>query len=509
MYFSEMKEIFIRRFCLNYIGYEIFLKDNRTYLFNFFNKHNLKKFLHIMSDKLELAYKNNNPNNVPLYSKNDNILSISILNFNINNEINFNVINDPVNVFEKTGYKYKYQKNEISNFKYLLLLNKYSSRTYNDNSQYLVFPLLYKDLDKRNKRDLSKVICLNKNNEDNMIQVYKDNYKSIGNHFNTHYSTAGFILYYLVRINPFTFGHIKLQSGHFDSPERIFSTLNNYLTAIYSSEENRELCPELFCSYESFLNLNHNNMGYIKSDKLLINDLDTKDDYGIIEYIITMRKTLEKSNIIPWINNIFGYNQLNENDEESINIFPLHSYEQKNNFEEKKKILEKEGKNKKEILLSIKGDLCLLSLGITPVQLFKTEHPLRNITSKSLYSFLDKGENNNIIINSDKKVKSISHKNLINFVNTYMLNKYQIFFISNENNNYGMKLLIKSEKKIHAIKLYNNDNNNKNISIIKLGLWKKKQVKIQPFSKICCELSPGLFCFCRYIDNVIQIMSEK
>ena len=511
MYFCEMKEIFIRRFCLNYIGYEIFMKDNKSYLFNFFNKNNLKKFLQIMSEKIELTYKNNNPNNVPLYSNNDNILSISSLNFNINNEINFNVINDPLNIFEKSNYKYKYQKNEINNFKYLLLLNKYSSRTYNDNSQYLIFPLLYKDLDKKNKRDLSKVICLNKIDEENNIEFYKENFLSNGNHFNTHYSTAGFILYYLVRLIPFTFGQIKLQSGHFDSPERLFSTLNNYLTAIYSSEENRELCPELFFSYESFLNLNHNNMGYIKSEKLLINDLDTKDDYGIIEYIINMRKTLEKSNIIPWINNIFGYNQLNENDNELINIFPLHSYEQKNNFEEKKKILEKEGKSKKEILLSIKGDLCLLGLGITPVQLFKTEHPLRNITSKSLYSFSDKADINNISIisiNPDKKVKSLSHKNLINFVNTYMLNKYQIFFISNENNNYGMKLLIKSDKKINAIKLYSNDNNNKN-NIIKLGLWKKKQVKIQPFWKICCELSPGLFCLCRYIDNVIQITSEK
>ena len=110
MHFSEIKEIFIRRFCLNYIGYEVFMKDNRSYLFNFFNKNNLKDFLKLMSEKLELSYKKQNVNNIPFYSHNENILSLQILNYNINNAINFNVINDPIYDFEKKGYKSKYQK---------------------------------------------------------------------------------------------------------------------------------------------------------------------------------------------------------------------------------------------------------------------------------------------------------------------------------------------------------------------------------------------------------------
>ena len=80
MYFSEIKEIFIRRFFLNYIGYEIFMKDNRSHLFNFFNKNNLKNFLKIMSEKLELSYKKQNINNLPIYSQNENILSLPSLN---------------------------------------------------------------------------------------------------------------------------------------------------------------------------------------------------------------------------------------------------------------------------------------------------------------------------------------------------------------------------------------------------------------------------------------------
>ena len=501
MYFCEIKEIFIRRFCLNYVGYEIFMKDNRAYLFNFFNKNNLKKFLILMSQKLELSYKNQNPNNVPFYSHYDNIISLQALNYNINNEINFYVINDPIYMFEKNGFKAKYQKGEISNFKYLLLINKHASRTYNDNNQYLVFPLLFMDLKKKLKRDLSKTICLNKENNENSLEICKENFNSFRNHFNTHYSNSGYILYYLIRLNPFTFCHIKFQSGHFDSPERIFSTLNNYLEALANSEENRELCPELFTFYEAFINLNHNNLGYLKYDKLLINDFVSNEKNGIIEFIINMRQMLEKSNIIPWINNIFGYNQLNES-EDLINIFPLSSYEQKNNFEAKKKKLEKEGKSKKEIIIKIKQDINLLSMGITPAQLFKSNLPLKSRASKRLYSLT----NNN---NSDKTVKYFSYKNVSDFINTNMLNKYQIFCLYNENNNYGMKLIIKSKKNIYILKMYNNDNNNRNNSIIKLDLWKKKQIKIEPLSKMCCELYPGIFCFCRYIDNVIHIKSEK
>jgi hypothetical protein len=53
-----------------------------------------------------------------------------------------------------------------------------------------------------------------------------------------------------------------------------------------------------------------------------------------------------------------------------------------------------------------------------------------------------------------------------------------------------------------------NENYNKNNPLIKFELWKRKQIKIEPLSKMCCELFPGIYCFCRFIDNVIQIHSK-
>ena len=46
-----------------------------------------------------------------------------------------------------------------------------------------------------------------------------------------------------------------------------------------------------------------------------------------IEFIINHRKALEKANIVPWINNIFGCNQINDS-KELMNLFPKSSYEQ-------------------------------------------------------------------------------------------------------------------------------------------------------------------------------------
>ena len=194
-----------------------------------------------------------------LDKNNNNSLSNSIINLNLNEEINFNIIKNSIFYFEQSDFRNKHLKGEISNFKYLLLLNKYSARSYHDIYQYLIFPLLYMDISKKIERDLSKPIALNKEPEKvkSIIELIQLNFINFGSHFNSNYSTSGYVLYYLVRMNPFTNGHIKFQSYKFDVPQRMFFTFDSYLNAMNSSEENRELVPEFFYNYEIFLNLNY------------------------------------------------------------------------------------------------------------------------------------------------------------------------------------------------------------------------------------------------------------
>ena len=44
--------------------------------------------------------------------------------------------------------------------------------------------------------------------------------------YGSHYSTcAGVVLYFLLRLEPFTALHVQLQDGHFDVPDRLFASV--------------------------------------------------------------------------------------------------------------------------------------------------------------------------------------------------------------------------------------------------------------------------------------------
>ena len=122
----------------------------------------------------------------------------------------------------------KWQKQEVSNFDYLMFVNNESGRSLSDVAQYPVYPHVVKDftsksLDLENPetfRDLSKPIgALNSQR----LEFFKDRMNSMPPEdsdfgvpppflYGTHYSTPGYVLYYLVRVAP---EHMLcLQSGN-------------------------------------------------------------------------------------------------------------------------------------------------------------------------------------------------------------------------------------------------------------------------------------------------------
>ena len=131
------------------------------------------------------------------------------------------------------------------------------------------------NLDKNLLRNLSKAVSLNKDDVEMEMIKYKTNFNEMKCYYNNHYSTSAFILYYLVRLIPYTYLQIDFQSGKFDVPERVFSSYNNFSTALFTSSENRELIPEFFHNYEFCINLNYNNIGRMKNTKKLINNFNT------------------------------------------------------------------------------------------------------------------------------------------------------------------------------------------------------------------------------------------
>lgn len=106
----------------------------------------------------------------------------------------------------------EWQTGHISNYEYLLLLNSAAGRTFQDLSRYPVFPWIISDytsakLDLTNPatfRDLTKPVgALN----EERLDYFRQRFESMEDMedpflYGTHYSAAGYVLYYLVRSMP-------------------------------------------------------------------------------------------------------------------------------------------------------------------------------------------------------------------------------------------------------------------------------------------------------------------
>lgn len=160
----------------------------------------------------------------------------------------------------------------LSNFDYLMRINIYSGRTYNDLSQYPVFPWILSDyssdeLDLTNPksfRDLSKPIGVL--DQDRLaIMVERSNSSDSDDTrylFGSLYSSAAVVIGFLVRMEPFTSLHIELQSGRFDISDRLFHSIPRAWESVnHTTMDFRELIPEFFYLPDFLLNSNNFDLG--------------------------------------------------------------------------------------------------------------------------------------------------------------------------------------------------------------------------------------------------------
>ncbi|KAG7168899.1 FAN-like [Homarus americanus] len=137
---------------------------------------------------------------------------------------------------------YQWQAGAISNYDYLCYLNSQADRSENDLTQYPVFPWVLADYvsesldltDPEIYRDLSKPIGAL--NEDRLRRL-KERCKDMPEPrflFGSHYSTPGFVLFYLVRQYPQYM--LCLQNGRFDHPDRMFNSVIKMMREALESE---------------------------------------------------------------------------------------------------------------------------------------------------------------------------------------------------------------------------------------------------------------------------------
>jgi hypothetical protein len=240
----------------------------------------------------------------------------------------------------------RWAKGEISNFHYLMLVNTMAGRTFNDLTQYPVFPWVLADytseeLDLNNPatfRDLSKPMGAQHNSR---AAEFTDRYKTFAEmgdhpafHYGTHYSSAMIVTSYLIRLQPFVQSYLLLQGGNFDHPDRLFYSIEKAWQS--ASRDNmtdvRELIPEFFYLPEFLTNSNGYNFGMRQGNGGAIDTVQlppwAKGDPKI--FIAKHREALESPyasrHLHQWIDLIFGCKQRGEAAIEAVNVFHHLSY---------------------------------------------------------------------------------------------------------------------------------------------------------------------------------------
>ncbi|CAK7229586.1 Beige protein-like 1 [Sporothrix curviconia] len=239
----------------------------------------------------------------------------------------------------------RWQKGEMSNFHYLMLVNTMAGRTFNDLTQYPVFPWVLADytsdeLDLTNSasfRDLSKPMGAQTTQRQADFAMRYNTLAEMGQppfHYGTHYSSAMVVSSYLIRLPPFVQSFLLLQGGHFDHPDRLFYSIEGAWRS--ASHDNgadvRELIPEFFCLPEFLININGYDFGRRQDGSKIDNVVLppwAKGDPNI--FIAKHREALESpyvsQHLHKWIDLVFGNKQRGDAAVESLNVFHHLSYD--------------------------------------------------------------------------------------------------------------------------------------------------------------------------------------
>lgn len=104
-----------------------------------------RKYNQIKNSALEVFFKNGDSYMIILYTDKLTDKFIKRCKENFQKFLRIKVVKDFIKEFNERGYTERWCNGEISNFDYLMLINKYSGRSLIDLNQYYVFPWVIKD----------------------------------------------------------------------------------------------------------------------------------------------------------------------------------------------------------------------------------------------------------------------------------------------------------------------------------------------------------------------------
>ena len=307
--YSNIKYMFIRFYYYQETGIEIYTDTNKSYFLNFKTKDDMHIFLDdILSNASNLTFREiKTENKRTLGYERSSVITPKKKSYHVMNKID------------------EWQNYMISTLEYLMWLNIYSGRSFNDLTQYPVIPWIISNYqseqlqhNKNNRRDLTlpmgMMVIENNEKSVNRKETYLETYDSLKNdfkesnpdfnfeaylqkgdeyfdsykskkiknkkiddmeiqinqipyYFGSHYSNATYVSHYLTRIFPYSFVSIEIQGDKFDDPDRMFISMQKtFESACTLKDDVRELIPEFYVMPGMFQNKNNLNLSQGKFD---------------------------------------------------------------------------------------------------------------------------------------------------------------------------------------------------------------------------------------------------
>lgn len=244
------------------------------------------------------------------------------------------------------GIQQEWINGRVSNFDYLMYINTIAGRSFNDLCQYPVMPWVIAQYEKdtidlndpSTYRDLSKPMGAQ---TEERLERIRCRYEALTETedilppfmYGSHYSTmVGVVLYYLLRLQPYAELHKVVQSGHFDTANRLFASIKKAWR--HNSEttfEVKELTPEWFTLPDFLRNTNRFDFGQSDESDAPLNDVELPNWAASPEDFIRInREALESdfvsSHLHEWIDLIFGYKQRGQAAVDANNLFYYLTY---------------------------------------------------------------------------------------------------------------------------------------------------------------------------------------
>ena len=285
-------------------------------------------------------------------------------------------------------------RRQLSNYDYLMALNTLAGRSFNDLTQYPVMPWVLADyssptLDLNSPasyRDLSKPVgALNSRR----IQLFRERMEGLVSAdgdatsippflYGSHYSSAGVVLFYLLRLQPWTSLALEQQGGRFDVPDRLFFSIPEVWRGVNSSMSDvKELTPEWFTTPAMFGEPRTTThavlpLGELQEGNRAVTGVTLPPWARTPEEFVWLHRAALESEMVSahlheWIDLIFGYKQRGDAALAADNLFYYLTYEDAVDL-----------RSITDATTRASTIAQIVHFGQTPGQLFRKPHPPRD-----------------------------------------------------------------------------------------------------------------------------------